>query len=182
MGNFKGAEAVYESMSGKIILIPLLLLHFGCGFCATPLFQTQTAPLTGDAAGLKRFAGRWFDEEGNLIAVISSPPGAQLTVHTPYDLTPKDAHLHNGKIVFRLASDDPEEISLQLTGEDEIQVSVDKGPHATCGYRVLPAFVLVRNPSPAWHMKLTVQKASKEAAGFARWAYDGTMDRLARIL
>ena len=179
-GNSKVSEAVYKDMNRTILLIPLLLLPLGCCFYAEPLFQT--APIAGDPAGLRKFAGEWFDQEGNLMAVIASSPEPRLSVRTPYDLEPKDARLVNGRIVFRLTNNDPEEISLRLTGEDEISVDVAPEKNATCGYQPLRALVLVRNPSPAWQMELAVRKGTEVATELANTAYDRTMDRLARVL
>ncbi len=142
----------------------------------------MTTPVAGDPAGIRKFTGDWFDEEGNLVAVISNSPEPWLSVHTPYNLEPKDAHLRSGKIVFRLTSNDAEEVSLQLTGKDEIQVSVARDPHATCGDHRLLVLVLIRNPSPAWHRKLAARKAREEASNLARDAFYDTMDRLARVL
>lgn len=172
----------------RLLLLPLLLLPLGCSLCAPPLFQT--VPVAGDAAGLRMFAGRWFDEEGNLIAVVSSPPGAQLSILTPYSLEPKDAQLRNGTIVFRLASDDPEEVSLRLQGEDELLVSVAREKSAlllsgscSCGTDdPLPVTVLLREPSPVWHMQHSVRKAQEGTADLARIAYNGAMDWLAQAL
>ncbi len=162
--------------------IPILLLPLGCRLRGDMAPRFQTAPLAGDPAGLGKFAGRWFDENGNLIAVVSNSPEPRLSVQTPYDLEPKDAHLKNGKIVFRLTNDKPEEISLQLTGEDELSVEVAEEPNATCGYHVVQAIVLLRNPPPAWLMKQSLRKGTAEAAQFASKAYEGALDRLARIL
>lgn len=176
-------------MNRTILLLPLLLLPMGCSLCADPLFQT--VPVTGDADGLRKFAGEWFDEEGNLMAVISSSPVPQLSVQTPYDLEPKGAHLLNDEIVFRLTSDNASEISFRLTGEDELQVGVAQEVNmhplwlSSCSCASpdsFPALVLVRNPSPAWHMKLSMRKGTEVATELAKAAYDGTMDRLARVL
>lgn len=160
--------------------LPLLLLTFGCNFCTTPSFQT--APVAGDPAGLRKFAGQWYDEEGNLIAVISTSPEPRLSARTFYDLEPKSARLQNGVIVFRLTSSEPSEISLRLTGEDELSVDVAREKNALCGYGAFPAAVLTRNPSPAWHMERSVRKTTEVAAELAREAYDGTWDLLARVL
>ena len=84
--------------------------------------------------------------------------------------------------MFRLESDNPEEVSLELTGKDELQVSVVREPNATCGPRVIPVLVLVKNPSPGWHMKLAARKAREGAADLARGTYNGAMDLLARVL
>lgn len=174
-------------MNRTILLLPLLLLPLGCSLCADPLFQT--APLAGDAASLRKFAGEWFDENGNLIAVISTSPEPRLSVQTPKELEPKGARVLNSEIVFRLASDDPSEVSFRLTGENEISVSIaNDGPAAlksgdcSCTKARLPVMVLVRNPSPAWHMKLTVRKGTAVATELANAAFEGTMDRLAEAL
>lgn len=164
---------------------PLMLLPLGCSFCVDAAPSFQTAPLAGDAAGLKKFAGQWFDENGNLIAVISISPEPRLSARTPYELEPKDARLQNGKIVFRLTSDDPEEISLRLTGEDELAVDMgqeEQGGSSLSCIHPFPAIVLVRNPTPAWHMERSVRKTKEVTAEFARDAYHGTMDLLARTL
>ena len=160
--------------------LPLLLLTFGCSDCVTPSFQT--APLAGDPAGLRKFAGQWYDEEGNLIAVISTSPEPRLSARTFYDLEPKNARLQNGMIVFRLTSSDPSEISLRLTGEDELSVDVAQEKNVTCGFQSFPTIALVRNPSPAWHMERSVRKTTEVAAELARDAYDGTWDLLVRVL
>lgn len=168
-------------------MLPLLLLPLGCSLCVKPRFQT--ASLAGDPAGLRKFEGEWFDEEGNLLAVVSSSPEPRLSVQTPYDLEPKDARLLNGEIVFRLTNDNPEEVSLRLTGEDELQVLAVKEPlgligtsGCSCAGYQIPVLVLIRNPSPAWHMKLTLRKGTEVAAELASAAYEGTLDRLARVL
>lgn len=51
-----------------------------------------------------------------------------------------------------------------------------------CGNRAFLAIVLVRNPSPAWHMKRSMRKAMAVATDLTREAYDGALDRLARVL
>lgn len=163
-----------------ILMLSLLLLPMGCCFRGDTVFQT--APLTGDPAGLGKFAGRWFDQEGNLVAIISNSPEPRLSVQTPYDLEPKDAHLRNGKVVFHLTTNNPEEISLRLTGEDEISVDVAERKNATCGYHPLRALVLLKNPSPAWQMEVAWRKGTAVATKLANSAYDRTMDRLARVL
>jgi hypothetical protein len=167
-------------MNRTILLLPLLLLPMGCSLCADPLFQT--VPVAGDADGLRKFAGEWFDEEGNLIAVISTSPEPQLSVQTPKELEPKGARLLNREIVFRLATNNPEEISFRLTGEDEISVAVAEKKNATCGYHPFLALVLVRDPSPAWQMELALRKGAEVATELANTAYDRTMDRLVRVL
>lgn len=186
-GNSKDSEGVYRVMNRTILALPLLLLTLGCNYCATPLFLGM--PLAGDADGLEKLAGQWFDEEGNLVAVISSSPEPWLSVRTPYNLEPKNARLQNGEILFRLTNDDPSEISLRLTGEDELQVSMAReSPDlfrcggCFCTEDRLTVLVLLRNPSPAWHMQQTVRKTTEVTAEIARAAYDGALDRLARVL
>ena len=169
-------------MNRTVLMLPLLLLPLGCSLREDRVSRFQTAPLAGDPAGLGKFAGRWFDEEGNLIAVISSQPEPRLSVQTPYDLEPKDARLLNGEIVFRLTGNDREGISLRLTGEDELSVDVAREKNATCGYHALSTLVLLRNPSPAWLMKQSVRKTTEVTAYFARRTYDRTWDWLARTL
>jgi hypothetical protein len=55
-------------------------------------------------------------------------------------------------------------------------------PSSTCGYHPFQTLVLIRNPSPAWHMKLSVRKGTEVATELGKAAYEGTMDRLARVL
>jgi hypothetical protein len=172
-------------MARSLPVLSLILLPLGCWSCGGTIPLLRTTDLAGDTAGLRRFEGRWFDENGNLMAVISSPPEPRLSVRPFYELEPKDARLQDGQIVFDLGSGP---VFLRLTGEDEVLVSLgreapDEPSSCSCSdAEPFPALVLVRNPPPEWLMKQAVRKTSEITAHFARKAYDGTWNWLARVL
>jgi len=165
-------------MDRSLPVLSLILLPLGCWSCGATVPLLQTTDLAGDTAGLRKFEGRWFDENGNLMAVISSPPEPRLSVRTFYELEPKDARLQDGQIVFDLGSGP---VFLRLTGKNEILVSLDASSCCSC-MDPCPALVLVRNPPPEWLMKQSLRKTTEVTAHFARQAYDGTWDWLARAL
>jgi len=173
-------------MARRLPVLELILLPLGCWSCGGSVPLLRTTDLAGDTAGLGKFEGRWFDENGILIAVVSSPPGPRLSVRTFYELEPKDARLENGQVVFDLGSGDP--VFLRLTGEDEILVSTareapDEPSSSSCSSAgPVPALVLVRNPPPEWLIKQAVRKTTEITAHFARKAYDGTWNWLAGVL
>jgi len=174
-------------MNRTILVLPFVLLAAGCSRCWTPLPLFETAPLAGDADGLRRFEGRWFDEEGNLVVVVSSGAEPRLSVPSIKELKPRDVRLQNGEIVFRLGSHD--EVFLRLTGEDHMQVIIGQeapDPHTagscSCRPDPVPVLALVRNPSTVWYMKLASRKVAREGARFAWRTYDRTWDWLARTL
>ena len=174
-------------MNRTILVLPFMLLSVGCSNCWVPMPLFETAPVAGDADGLRQFEGRWFDEEGNLVAVVSSAPEPRLYIQTLKELEPKDVRLQNGEIVFRLGNHD--EVFLRLIGEDKMQVSMGQtapdprsASSCSCQHDPVPVLVLVRNPSPTWYMKLASQKIAHEGGRFARRTYARTWDWLARTL
>ncbi len=170
-------------MDRKIATPVLLLITLPLLGCWEMNRTYQTVPLAGDVAGLLRFEGRWFDEEGRLMAVVSGAPRPHLSVLTPKDLPPKDARLWNGQIVFHLGNDRTR-IALRFTGGDEIVVRMLGDPSSQCGYifTAFPVLSLVRNPSGAWFLRQNLRKAKEIGADAAKKGYDETMDLLARVL
>lgn len=176
-------------MNRKILLLPLLLFPAGCDVLADGGPVLRTAAVAGDPTGLAAFAGSWYDDEGHLMAVISDLPAPQLRLRTPYDLEPRDVRLRRGEIVFRMTSEDPEEVSLQLTGKDRLRVSLaarenPPSPATACSCRAdrLSGPVLVRNPPAPWLVRQSVHHAAEWGAAVARRAYASAWNWLARVL
>lgn len=174
-------------MDRKITAILLLLPFLGCG---DSLPSLQTTALSGPAAGLRQFEGRWFDYDGNLIAVVSARSEQKLAVRIPWGLTLRDAALRDGRIVFRAGNGEPLMFSMKLEGNEAV-IDLDPetpaeslpGPRFNpCCWLPTTASIVIREPSSAWLLKQSAVKATRKTAVFARDAYNGTMDRLARVL
>jgi hypothetical protein len=174
-------------MGKRIMAVFLMLPFLGCW---DPLPSLQTTALSGAATGLRKFEGRWFDEDGNLIAVVSERPEPELSVRVHGDLPLRGARLRDGAIVFRAGSDDPLAFSMQLTGSNK--AVIDQGIETPggfspsqrlapfCGFSFSTTTPLVRAPSSPWRLKM--RKGARITAELAHEAYEGTFHWLAGVL
>lgn len=117
------------------------------------------------------------------MARVTGAPRPHLSVLTPKELTPRDARLWRGQIVFNLGNDH-NRIALRFTGGDEIVVRMIGDDSSRCGFTSMgfPVISLVRNPSSAWFLRQDLRKAKAIGAEVAKDGYDWTMDLLARAL
>lgn len=178
-------------MDRKIAVLLLLVLpFFGCGDSLPPL---QTIQISGSPADLGKLEGRWFSEEGHLIALVRSTPEPRLSVRILGDSPLKDARLQNGAIVFHAGSDGSLTFTIELLGTDGAVLDgvpgTLPGRHFASGccfdsacWLPVSATVLSRNSTPAWLRKQALQEAAQETAKIAHKAYEGVWDRIARIL
>lgn len=172
-------------MDRKIAALLLLALPFlGCW---DPLPHLQTVHVSGTPAALGKFEGRWFTEDGILIAVVRSTPEPRLSVRTLWNSPLRDARIQNGAIVFHTGSDGSLTFAIELMGTDG--AVLDGVPGTMPGRRFDPCCwfpasgtPLTRDSTPAWLRKETMRKAAKETAEMAHKAYEGVFDRIARIL
>ncbi|HEX6902487.1 MAG TPA: hypothetical protein VF789_22395 [Thermoanaerobaculia bacterium] len=177
-------------MDRKIAALLLALPFLGCW---DPLPDLQTVHVSGTPADLGKLEGRWFSEDGRLIALVRSTPEPRFSVRIPGDFPLKDARFQNGAIVFHAGSDGSLTFAIELLGTDGAVLDGVPGTlpgrlfHSGCCFDSacwLPvsATVLSRNPTPAWLRKETMRKAAKETAEIAHKAYEGVFDRIARVL
>jgi len=169
-------------------LLVLMLLLLGCGDRLPPL---QIAPLAGSGIELGKFEGRWFDREGNLIAVVDGRRSHQLGLRLPQWLSLADTRLQDGQILFHVRNGplgEPVSGSLNVLGEDRIVMSQVLPPEVKslgflCGNALaIPEAVLVRAPSSMWFLKLSARRATRLATKTYRKVSEGIFDRLSRIL
>lgn len=183
-GNSDSSGAVCRGMDRKLAALLLMLPFLGCG---DSLPSLQTIHVSGTPAELGKLEGRWFTEEGHLIAVVRSTPEPRLSVRTLWNSPLRDARLQNGAIVFHTGSDGSLTFAIELMGTDRAVLDGVPGTlpgrhfDSSCWFPI-SAIALSRNSTPAWLRKETMQKAAKETAQIAHEAYEGAWDRIARIL
>ncbi|MFL6197430.1 MAG: hypothetical protein ACJ75H_24805 [Thermoanaerobaculia bacterium] len=88
-----------RKLQPALLLLPLLFA--ACGD-AGPAFRA--IPLSGSPADIRGVQGRWYDFEGNLIAVITGGKEPTLTAHLPKDLAPRSASVQGQDLLLRLPS------------------------------------------------------------------------------
>lgn len=116
----------------------LLLLLLGCRDALPPL---QTTALAGETVDLRRFEGRWFDRDGDLIAVVDDEAKPQFAVRLPtwlcsYEI--ENARLQGGELRFDVRSDELAgltPVSLELYSENRAVISqvLPRRPGFLCG-------------------------------------------------
>jgi hypothetical protein len=183
-GNSKASEAVCRGMDRKLAALLLMLPFFGCGDSLPPL---QTIQFSGTPADLGKFEGRWFSEDGRLIALVRSTPEPRLSVRVPGDFPLRDARFQNGAIVFHAGSDGSLTFAIELMGTDGAVLDGVPGTlpgrhFDPCCWFPISATALTRNRTPAWLTKRAMQEAAQETAEIAHKAYEGVWDRIARVL
>ncbi len=165
------------------LIVPALLL-LGC------THSLQMIPVEGNAAEIDRFEGRWFDEEGQLIAVVPRGSTPRLGLRLPNQFRLRDARVQEGRLIFHLQTDwSVPTIQGSLTlGGGKAVLGEMLPPEArklsySCGSAMtIPSIVLVRNPSRLWLAKLSFRDASRLMTTSYRRAHDAVFDRLSRIL
>ena len=103
------------------IMFGLLLLLLACRDALPPL---HTTALAGETVDLRRFEGRWFDRDGDLIAVVGDEAKPQLAVRLPtwlrsYEI--ENARLQGGELRFNVRSNELAgltPVSLELYSEN----------------------------------------------------------------
>ena len=169
-------------------LFVLMLLLLACGDRLPPL---QIAPLAGSSMELGKFEGRWFDGEGNLIVVVDGRRTPQLGLRLPQWLSLAGTRLQDGQILFHVRNGplgQPIPGSLKVLGEDRIVMRqafppAFEPPRFLCGNALaIPETVLVRDPSSMWFVKLSARRTAQFATETYKKIYEGTFDRLSRIL
>jgi hypothetical protein len=162
----------------------LLLLLLGCGDALPPL---QTTALAGATVDLRRFEGRWFNCDGDLIAVIDDEARPQFAVRLPTWLRSygiENARLQAGELRFNVRSDEragPILVSLELHSENSAVISqvLPRQPGFICGTAFLgrpvmaappvQTTVLLREPSVSW-------LSERRTAAYVHRAYDYVFD------
>ena len=169
-----------------------LMLLLSCGR-TLPLFQV--ASLAGATVELRKFEGRWFDPDGNLIAVVTNREESRFSVRLPAQLKLRDARVQNGKLAFHVYPVGKTRASallrfLRFVGEDKVVmeeeglasfmmlVPPDNKPLCVLRPTTSELFALARDPSTM----LLVRKDVREAVDFARRAYDDAWNWLAGVL
>ena len=175
----------YRMSAGLLVLMLLLL---GCGDSLPPL---QITPLAGPGMELGKFEGRWFDGAGNLIVVVDGRRTPQLGLRLPQWLSLAGTRLQEGQILFHVRNGPLGRSipgSLNTLDEDRIVMSQVlppevKSPGFLCGNALaIPETVLVRDPSSMWFVKLSARRTAPFATETYKKVYEGTFDRLSRIL
>jgi len=159
--------------------IAFLLLLSACGEALPPF---QVTALAGETAGLDRYEGRWFDQSGNLIAVVRGGTEPQFGIRLPEGFTLKTAILQGGGLVFRWQlAESTTSASFRLSGENQAFLTLVATPGnepVGCFCCWLPDHGLLRNPSSAWF----VRQSARNTAELGKKAYENTFDWLAQVL
>lgn len=171
------------------------MLLLSCGRTLPPF---QVASLAGATVELRKFEGRWFDPEGNLIAVVTNREESRFSVRLPAQLKLRDARVKNGKLAFHVyhvyhvgkTRASARLRFLRFVGEDKVVMEEEglasflmldpRDNKLRCVLRPTTSelFALARDPSPM----LLVRKDVREAVDFARRAYDDAWNWLAGVL
>ncbi len=176
-----------RSLARTALLLALALPSLGCGEPSPP-FQSVT--LTG--FGL--FAGRWLDDQGNLIIEVSSRGEPRFGIRLSTDFKLLDARAEAGRLVFRVKSEwyaKPVLGTLSFTGVDRAVITetlpseMKEDCHLCanpCQGVTLRGETLIRNPPPAWLAEQSAIKARRWTRAVYRKTADAALDVLSRIL
>jgi hypothetical protein len=164
----------------------LALLCLGCGEPSPPF---QTVPMESPG----RFAGQWFDREGNLMAEVSGGQRSHLRLRLDPRLKLLDARAQDCRLQYRFLSEWRTATvvgALSFVGEDRAVID-DLLPaevnetYCICGkpcQGLTSGMAVVRDPPPTWLAKQSAKRAALFAKVVYKKTYDAVFDGLSRIL
>ncbi len=179
-------RAIQRNLGKTVAPFALALLFLGCGESSPPF---QTVPIKSP----ERFAGQWFDREGNLMAEVSGGERSHFSLRLDPTFKLLDARIQDCRLLFRFQTEWHTATvfgALAFVGEnrgvinDLLPSEMSEACHI-CGNAcqgLMSGVDLVRDPPSAWLARQSAKRAELIAKRVYKKTYDAVFDGLARIL